>query len=275
MSTSFIVEAQTLGKQVSRPVPGEAATLIILDDISFGIEAGTTVAILGASGSGKSTLLGLLAGLDTPSHGRVRLAGQDLGALDEDGRARWRAGRVGFVFQAFHLLPGLTALENVMLPLELAAQFTTEPSEPADCPASALSPRAQAETLLERVGLAARATHYPRQLSGGEQQRCALARAFAGRPQVLFADEPTGNLDARTGSRIIDLLFELNRTEGTTLVMATHDAELAARCDRRLELEAGRLCGDHARPEPDMVSNISPSNDRQRGSHRGGHREEQ
>ncbi len=219
-----IVRAENLGKQVDGPDGG----LTILAGVDLAIGAGERVAILGASGSGKSTLLGLLAGLDLPSRGRVWLAGAELGALDEDGRARLRAERVGFVFQSFQLLPGLTALENVMLPLELAAQPDAE---------------ARARDVLERVGLGARARHYPAQLSGGEQQRVAIARAFAPRPSVLFADEPTGNLDRRTGEAVIELLFALNREQGTTLVLVTHDARLAERCERRLELEAGRLLG--------------------------------
>jgi len=220
--TDTIIRAEKLGKRVASP-EGE---LVILDDISFAILPGESVAVVGASGSGKSTLLGLLAGLDTPTAGRVWLAGVDLNSLDEDGRARLRAGRVGFVFQSFQLLPGLTALENVMLPLELAGH-------PA--------PAANAREALDQVGLAARARHYPSQLSGGEQQRVAIARAFAGSPDLLFADEPTGNLDQRTGHRIIELLFALNQAHGTTLVMVTHDPELARYCNRRLELDAGRL----------------------------------
>ncbi|MCP5420824.1 MAG: ABC transporter ATP-binding protein [Gammaproteobacteria bacterium] len=220
--TDPIVRVENLGKQVVSP-EGE---LIILKQVSFAIARGESVAIVGASGSGKSTLLGLLAGLDTPSTGQVWLAGVELNGLDEDGRARLRARRVGFIFQSFQLLPGLTALENVMLPLELAGY--------AD-------PLNTAREVLERVGLAARTRHYPAQLSGGEQQRVAIARAFAGDPDLLFADEPTGNLDQRTGQRIIELLFSLNREHGTTLIMVTHDPELAGYCDRRLELEAGCL----------------------------------
>jgi putative ABC transport system ATP-binding protein len=200
--------------------------LIILDDINFGVAAGASVAILGASGSGKTTLLGLLAGLDVPSSGRVIIDGQDLSGLDEDGRALLRAGTVGFVFQNFQLLNGLTALENVMLPLELAGSG---------------NPRTQAIDFLARVGLGKRLRHYPNQLSGGEQQRCAIARAFATRPRLLFADEPTGNLDQDTGRRIIDLVFALNHEQGTTLLMATHDDALAANCQQRLQLQAGRL----------------------------------
>lgn len=216
------VEARKLGKQVTT----REAVLTLLDDINFSIVAGTSVAILGASGSGKTTLLGLLAGLDTPTDGDVLIDGRSLKALDEDGRAQLRAELIGFVFQNFQLLFGLTALENVMLPLELAA---------------AAQPRQSAIELLERVGLDKRSSHYPNQLSGGEQQRCAIARAFASRPRCLFADEPTGNLDSETGKHIIDLLFELNSEQGTTLVMATHDAQLSRLCERRLYLEAGRL----------------------------------
>ncbi|MDE1943214.1 MAG: ABC transporter ATP-binding protein [Betaproteobacteria bacterium] len=220
-----IIVAQDVGKQV--PMPGGALT--ILEGVSFEVKAGERVAILGVSGSGKSTLIGLLAGLDQPSHGRIRLAGEELSALDEDGRARLRGRTVGFVFQTFQLLPGLTALENAMLPLELAGRSDAESA---------------ARDLLARVGLAARAHHYPRQLSGGEQQRVALARAFATSPAVLFADEPTGNLDAHTGEKIADLLFDLNREAGTTLVLVTHDERMAARCGRRLHLDAGRLVRD-------------------------------
>ena len=221
-AVDLIVRAEHLGKQVVSP----EGTLVILDEISFDIARGESVAVVGASGSGKSTLLGLLAGLDTPSRGRAWLAGVDLCSLDEDGRALLRAQRVGFVFQSFQLLTGLTALENVLLPLELAGQPDA---------------RRQALELLERVGLKARARHYPSQLSGGEQQRVAIARAFAGNPAVLFADEPTGNLDQKTGHRIIDLLFALNREQGATLILVTHDPELAAYCDRVLELDDGRL----------------------------------
>jgi putative ABC transport system ATP-binding protein len=220
-SESF-VQAIHLGKRVTT----SEGPLTILDDINFSIPTGTSVAILGASGSGKTTLLGLLAGLDVPTEGQAIINGQDLGAMDEDGRALLRADTVGFVFQNFQLLNGLTALENVMLPLELAG---------------AANPRLLASDLLDRVGLRERMTHYPNQLSGGEQQRCAIARAFAAQPQLLFADEPTGNLDQQTGKRIIDLLFALNREQGTTLIMATHDEQLAEHCDRRLHLDGGRL----------------------------------
>ena len=207
-------------------MPDSGRLLTILDDVSFTVQAGETVAIIGASGSGKSTLLGLLAGLDLPGSGDVQVDGQSLFARDEEQRARWRAEEVGFVFQSFQLLPAMTALENVMLPLELAAH-----------------PRARqtAEALLARVGLAERAGHYPRTLSGGEQQRVALARAFAVSPRLLFADEPTGSLDHATGERVIDLLFEMNRDFGATLILVTHDPRLAARCGRRLEIARGRL----------------------------------
>ena len=200
--------------------------LEILKGITLEIKSGESVAIVGASGSGKSTLLGLLAGLDEASGGRVVIGDTDLGELDEDGRALFRGRHVGFVFQSFQLLPALTALENVMLPLELQRQARAG---------------AQAEAFLQRVGLGPRMSHYPRQLSGGEQQRVAIARAFAAHPSILFADEPTGNLDTGTGGHIIDLLFELNREEGTTLVLVTHDDKLAERCERRLVLEAGEL----------------------------------
>jgi putative ABC transport system ATP-binding protein len=202
------------------------AELQILKGITLEIKSGESAAIIGASGSGKSTLLGLLAGLDIASAGTVTINGTELGALDEDGRARFRARHIGFVFQSFQLLPALTALENVMLPLELQGHDNVAE---------------QAEHYLRRVELGARMKHYPLQLSGGEQQRVALARAFAAQPAILFADEPTGNLDTRTGEHIIDLLFELNREEGTTLVLVTHDQALADRCQRRLRLDAGEL----------------------------------
>ena len=217
-----IVRAERLGKQVASP----EGRLTILEDIDLELAPGEQLAIVGASGSGKSTLLGLLAGLDLPTQGSVWLDGTELSTLDEDGRARLRAGRVGFVFQSFQLLPGLTAIENVMLPLELAgAERVPE----------------RARSLLERVGLASRMTHYPRQLSGGEQQRVALARAFAPEPMLLLADEPTGNLDAATGLSVIDLMFEMNAERGTTLVLVTHDEALASRCARRIRLAAGRI----------------------------------
>ena len=217
-----IVSAADLSKRVAT---AEGA-LDILSGVNLEIKTGERVAIIGVSGSGKSTLIGLLAGLDTPTQGEVTLAGERLDRLDEDGRARVRAGRVGFVFQSFQLLSGLTALENVMLPLELAGLA---------------EPRRDASELLERVGLGSRLSHYPQQLSGGEQQRVAIARAFAMQPTILFADEPTGNLDSATGARVIDLLFDLNRERRTTLVLVTHDEHIAARCERHLYLEAGRI----------------------------------
>lgn len=217
-----MLKVTELGKVVSTA----AGDLEILQEISFLLPKGESLAIVGASGSGKSTLLGILAGLDTASHGDVELAGQSLNALDEEGRAALRAENVGFVFQSFQLLPGLTALENVMLPLELHGHKDAQ-----QC----------AEKFLQRVGLDHRLTHYPKQLSGGEQQRVAIARAFANEPAILFADEPTGNLDAKTGATIIELLFELNQEQGTTLVLVTHEERLAARCQRRITLEAGRL----------------------------------
>ena len=217
-----VLEVRGLSKQVSSP----EGTLAILDNVEFSIGRGETVAVMGASGAGKSTLLALLAGLDTPTAGSVRLAGHDLGTLDEDGRAAVRARHVGFVFQSFHLVPSLTALENAMLPLELAGRRDA---------------RATALEVLGRVGLGERVGHYPRQLSGGEQQRVAIARAFVTRPDVLFADEPTGNLDAATGARVVDLLFGLNREAGATLVLVTHDRALADRCGRVIRLDAGRV----------------------------------
>jgi len=217
-----IVKAVALGKQVETG----RSRLTILADVSFEIAAGEAVAILGASGSGKTTLLGLLAGLDLPTSGQVLVDGDDLAALDEDGRASLRRRMVGFVFQSFQLLPALTALENVMLPMELAGSS---------------SARESALALLIRVGLTERLDHYPRQLSGGEQQRVAIARAFAGPPRLLFADEPTGNLDSATGEEIVNLMFDLNRERDTTLLLVTHDERLAARCSRRLRLAAGRL----------------------------------
>jgi putative ABC transport system ATP-binding protein len=218
-----VLAAENIGKQVSSP----EGTLAILAGVSLKIRRGESVAVVGASGAGKSTLLALLAGLDEPTTGRAWLAGHDLTALDEDGRAAVRARHVGFVFQSFHLVPSLTALENVMLPLELARR--------ADA-------RSAAKDVLARVGLAERLGHYPRQLSGGEQQRVAIARAFVTQPDVLFADEPTGNLDATTGERIMELLFGLNAaTRSTTLVLVTHDRALAARCDRVIRLDAGRV----------------------------------
>ena len=217
-----IVRAERLGKQVASP----EGRLTILEDIDLELAPGEQLAIVGASGSGKSTLLGLLAGLDLPTQGSVWLDGTELSTLDEDGRARLRAGRVGFVFQSFQLLPALTAVENVMLPLELAGRRDA---------------RQEAEAWLGRVGLSGRLGHYPRQLSGGEQQRVAVARAFAPRPALVLADEPTGNLDVATGEAVIELMFSLNAESGTTLVLVTHDPALAARCGRVLRLAAGRL----------------------------------
>ncbi len=204
-------------------------SLTILDSVSFDVKARETIAIVGPSGAGKSTLLALLAGLDTASSGTVTLAGQSLGDLDEDGRAQLRAKHVGFVFQSFHLVPSLNAIENILLPMELAGRGDA---------------RSRALEILEAVGLAERGKHYPNQLSGGEKQRVAIARAFASEPSVLFADEPTGNLDAATGTRIEDILFDLNASSGTTLVLVTHDEALAGRCQRKLSLAAGRLVAD-------------------------------
>jgi putative ABC transport system ATP-binding protein len=220
-----LIEVMGVGKQA----PSGDGWLTILHEISFSVADGEAIAIVGASGSGKSTLLGLLAGLDLPSSGRVRLAGQELGALDEDARAALRGRLLGFVFQSFQLMPAMTALENVMLPLELAGRSDAAPV---------------AREMLERVGLGARLGHYPRHLSGGEQQRVALARAFAVRPRLLLADEPTGNLDAATGAAIIDLMFAMHAEQGATLILVTHDDALARRCDRRLRLASGRLLDD-------------------------------
>ena len=222
------LQVSGLGKRVRLP-DGE---LVILAGVGFDVRHGETVAIVGASGSGKSTLLSLMAGLDLPSEGSVHLDGAPLSALDEDGRARVRGAKVGFVFQSFQLLPSLTALENVMLPLELRGD------RDAENPARAI---------LGKVGLGERLGHYPRQLSGGEQQRVALARAFVTAPSLLFADEPTGNLDTHTGEAIIELLFALNHDAGTTLVLVTHDEHLAARCSRMLRLDSGRLVADETR----------------------------
>jgi putative ABC transport system ATP-binding protein len=216
------IEARKVSKRVAAP----EGTLQLLDGIDLSVAASESVAVVGPSGAGKSTLLGLLAGLDLPSTGEIWLDGSELTALDEDGRAALRAGRVGFVFQSFQLLPNLTARENVMLPLELAA---------------APGAGARADEVLARVGLERRGSHYPYQLSGGEQQRVALARAFAPAPRILFADEPTGNLDQRTGAAVGDLLFSLNREFATTLVLVTHDRELAARCARTISLDEGRV----------------------------------
>jgi putative ABC transport system ATP-binding protein len=220
MQDQFVLEAKNVSKTVASP----AGALTILADVSLSVRTGESLAIVGASGAGKSTLLALLAGLDSPSTGRVLIAGVDLTELDEDGRAAIRGRHVGFVFQSFHLIPSLTAIENVMLPLELRGRRDA---------------RQAAAAALEQVGLTPRSAHYPKQLSGGEQQRVAIARAFVAQPAVLFADEPTGNLDTATGQRITDLLFDLNRARSGTLVLVTHDRGLAGRCDRLLELDAG------------------------------------
>jgi putative ABC transport system ATP-binding protein len=221
-----MTDALMVAEHVSKRVRDADGELTILDDVGFSLRSRQTVAIVGASGSGKSTLLSILAGLDTPSQGRVVLERQNLFDLNEDERADIRARRMGFVFQSFQLLAHLSALENVMLPLELMGQAKA---------------RQQALDMLERVGLASRVGHYPKVLSGGEQQRVALARAFVVRPALLLADEPTGSLDHATGKRIMDLMFRMNRDEGTTLLMVTHDQAIAARCDRRLVIDAGRL----------------------------------
>jgi putative ABC transport system ATP-binding protein len=220
MKDQFVLEARNVSKTVASP----EGPLTILADVSLSVRAGETLAIVGASGAGKSTLLALLAGLDSPSTGSVWIAGVDLTALGEDGRAALRGQHVGFVFQSFHLIPSLTAIENVMLPLELAGRRDA---------------RELAAAALEQVALTPRLAHYPKQLSGGEQQRVAIARAFVTHPAVLFADEPTGNLDTTTGLRITDLLFDLNRRIGSTLILVTHDRTLAQRCGRILELDAG------------------------------------
>jgi putative ABC transport system ATP-binding protein len=217
-----VLKAEKITKQVSSP----EGTLTIVSEASLSVAPAETVAIIGASGAGKSTLLALLAGLDEPTSGRIWLDGKELTALDEDGRAAVRANHVGFVFQSFHLVPSLTAIENVMLPLELAGKPNA---------------REAAAKVLAQVNLSARREHYPRQLSGGEQQRVAIARAFVTQPAVLFADEPTGNLDAATGERIIDLLFDLNKAAQTTLIMVTHDPAIARRCARTIRIEAGRI----------------------------------
>nr|WP_255419556.1 ATP-binding cassette domain-containing protein [Xanthomonas sp. LMG 8993] len=224
-STRTAIDVREVGKSVSGP----EGTLHILDNISLTVSEGDSIAIVGASGSGKTTLLGLLAGLDLPSRGSIALSGQQLGQLDEEARAALRAREVGFVFQSFHLLPALTAEENIALPLELAGR-----EDPA-----------RVREVLEAVGLSARARHYPRQLSGGEQQRVALARAFVAKPRILFADEPTGSLDQATGAQISDLLFALNATSDTTLVLVTHDMTLAQRCNHIYRIDSGRL---HAQP---------------------------
>lgn len=224
--TNTVLEAVSLSKQVANLNPDKNEPLVILDNINFCISKGQTVAIVGPSGSGKSTLLGLLAGLDTPSSGKVLIDNVDIFSLDEDGRASVRAKKMGFVFQSFQLLPALTTLENVMLPLEIIGIDEAEQ---------------KALAVLERVGLQDRMHHYPHQLSGGEQQRVAIARAFAPRPALLLADEPTGNLDTRTGQQTIELLFELNEEQSTTLMLVTHDRALAEKCSRVISIEAGRL----------------------------------
>lgn len=231
--------AEGLGKSY----PSGGRTLSVLQGVDLAVAAGELVAIIGPSGSGKTTLLGLLAGLDRPSSGVVRLDGQDLAQLTEDGRARLRVEKIGFVFQTFHLLPTLTALENVLVPLELRAGGRRG----AGRGTSTRSMRERAVALLERVGLGDRLDHYPTQLSGGEQQRVALARAFANEPRILFADEPTGNLDAETGGSVVDLLLELNRESGVTVVLVTHDLELAARAGRVVRLAGGRIISDTRR----------------------------
>ena len=225
ISIKNVLEAHQLSKEVSSP----EGTLTILRDVSFSIKAGETVAVVGPSGAGKSTLLALLAGLDLPTRGHVDLNGTNLSNLDEDGRALVRAESVGFVFQSFHLVPSLNALENVMLPLELAGLGDA---------------RNAARSIIDKVGLGDRWSHYPAQLSGGEKQRVAIARAFATEPAVLFADEPTGNLDSRTGANIMELMFELNRNSSTTLILVTHDNSLAERCERALALDSGMLVSD-------------------------------
>lgn len=228
--SDVVVQAQSIDKKV----PTAEGELSILQQVSVAVKEGESLAITGPSGSGKSTLLGILAGLDLPTSGQVFLAGEELTAMDEEGRAGVRARNVGFVFQSFQLLPGLTALENVMLPLELHGVKQA---------------RQKASEFLERVGLSQRLRHYPQQLSGGEQQRVAVARAFASQPRVLFADEPTGNLDVNTGSHVIDLLFDLNREQGTTLILITHEERLAQLCERRLELVAGAISRSTTRAE--------------------------
>ena len=225
IDTETVLVAESVTKQVISP----EGSLTILSDVSFSVDKGDSVAVVGASGAGKSTLLALLAGLDLPTEGQIWLNGINLTDLDEDGRADVRAASVGFVFQSFHLVPSLNALENVMLPLELASRE---------------SPRQAALEILKQVGLADRWSHYPAQLSGGEKQRVAIARSFATEPAVLFADEPTGNLDSQTGDHVMDLMFELNKSSSTTLVLVTHDRALAERCDRIIGLDAGRLVSD-------------------------------
>jgi len=224
MNDEIVLSTDNLGKQVSSP----EGRLTILDAVSLRVRAGESIALVGPSGAGKTTLLALLAGLDRPTTGRVRLCGEDLTTLDEDGRAQVRGRHVGFVFQSFHLVASLTALENVMLPLELTGASTGDAA-------------ARARAALVGVGLERRTTHYPKQLSGGEKQRVAIARAFVAEPSILFADEPTGNLDTASGDRVADLLFRLNEKSNTTLVLVTHDRALAGRCNRIIELDAGRM----------------------------------
>lgn len=225
LKDAAVLQAHNISKQVSSPEGG----LTILADVSFSIDAGESVAVVGPSGAGKSTLLALLAGLDLPTSGYVELNGINLNEIDEDGRAMIRAESVGFVFQSFHLVPSLNALENVMLPLELAGRKDA---------------RQVSVGIIDEVGLGERWSHYPAQLSGGEKQRVAIARAFATEPAVLFADEPTGNLDSRTGNNIMQLMFDLNQNSTTTLILVTHDLSLAERCNRKLSLDAGRLISD-------------------------------
>ena len=238
-SRAAVLAAKNISKQVSSP----EGTLTILSNVSFSIDAGESVAVVGPSGAGKSTMLALLAGLDLPTSGHVELNGANLSELSEDGRAMVRAESVGFVFQSFHLVPSLNALENVMLPLELAGVKNA---------------RSVSQKIIEQVGLEDRWTHYPSQLSGGEKQRVAIARAFAIEPAVLFADEPTGNLDSRTGSTIMQLMFDLNRDSSTTLVLVTHDHSLAERCERILSLDGGLLVSD-SRQSPGDAGNSEKS----------------
>ncbi|GAB2192018.1 ABC transporter ATP-binding protein [Sessilibacter sp. MAH1] len=229
-------------QQINKTVTTSDGQLTIIENLSLSVEQGTSVAIVGASGSGKSTLLALLAGLDVPTSGVIELNGKDLTAMDEEGRAKVRAESVGFVFQSFQLLPGLSALENVMLPLELHGAPDAE---------------VRARNYLERVGLGHRVAHYPKQLSGGEQQRVAIARAFASEPKVLFADEPTGNLDSVTGATVIELLFDLNREQGTTLILVTHEQRLANRCLRQITIDAGAITSDLSVDEDEIRVELS------------------
>ena len=233
MTDNFIIRPIVHAISLTKHVRNSDAQLTILLDVNLDVNAGETISVVGVSGSGKSTLLGLLAGLDTPSSGKVYLNGEDIFLLDEDERAALRGRMLGFVFQSFQLLPMLTAVENVMLPLELAG---------------ANNARTVALELLGRVGLGARLKHYPKQLSGGEQQRVAIARAYVTRPQLLLVDEPTGNLDSTTGAQIIDLMFELNREQGTTLILVTHDEAISSRCTRRVQLIGGKIEADSVRP---------------------------